>query len=45
MDDGDMIKIVPIPDDPVRALKGIARGEHPVEELMKYRRKERAHER
>jgi len=45
IDDGETIKIVPIPADPVRALKGIARGERLVQELMKYRREERAHER
>jgi len=45
IDDGDTIKIVPIPADPVRALKGIARGERLVQELMKYRREERARER
>jgi AbrB family looped-hinge helix DNA binding protein len=45
IDDGETIKIVPIPADPVRALKGIARGERLVQELMKYRREERARER
>lgn len=45
VDDGESIKIVPIPTDPVRALKGIAKGEHSVQELMKYRREERARER
>jgi AbrB family looped-hinge helix DNA binding protein len=45
LDDGDTIKVVPIPADPVRALKGIARGERLVQELMKYRREERARER
>jgi len=45
IDDGETIKIVPIPADPVRALKGIARGEQLVQELMKYRREERERER
>jgi AbrB family looped-hinge helix DNA binding protein len=45
VDDGETIKIVPIPADPVRALKDIARGERLVQELMKYRREERARER
>ncbi len=45
IDDGETIKVVPIPADPVRALKGIARGERLVQELMKYRREERARER
>lgn len=45
VDDGETIKIVPIPADPVRALKGIAKGERLVRKLMKYRREERACER
>lgn len=45
IDDGETIKIVPVPSDPVRALKGIAKGERLVQELMKYRREERARER
>ncbi len=45
IDDGETIKVVPIPADPVRALKGIARGERLVQELIKYRREERARER
>jgi AbrB family looped-hinge helix DNA binding protein len=45
IDDGETIKVIPIPADPVRALKGIARGERLVQELMKYRREERARER
>lgn len=45
IDDGESIKIVPIPADLVHALKGIAKGEHLVQELMKYRREERARER
>jgi AbrB family looped-hinge helix DNA binding protein len=45
VDDGESIKIVPIPADPIRALKGIAKGERSVQELMKYRREERARER
>jgi len=45
VDDGESIKVVPIPADPVRSLKGIAKGEHLVQELMKYRREERARER
>ena len=44
IDDGETIKIVPIPADPVRALNGIAKGERLVQELMKYRREERSRE-
>ena len=45
LDDGETIKVIPLPADPVRALKGIARGESLVQELMKYRREERSRER
>jgi len=45
IDDGETIKVVPIPADPVRALKGMAKGERLVQELMKYRREERSRER
>lgn len=45
IDDGETIKVVPIPADPIRALKGIAKGERLVQELMKYRREERKRER
>ena len=45
LDDGETIKVIPLPADPVRALKGIAKGESLVQELMKYRREERSRER
>ncbi len=45
VDEGETIKVVPIPADPVRALKGMAKGERLVQELMKYRKEERARER
>jgi len=45
IDDGESIRIVPVPADPVRALKGIAKGERLVQELLKYRREERTRER
>jgi AbrB family looped-hinge helix DNA binding protein len=45
IDDGEMLKVIILPGDPVRALKGIARGEQLVQELLKYRREERARER
>ncbi len=45
IDDGETIKIVPISGNPVRALKGIARGENLMKELMRYRREERESER
>jgi len=45
LDDGEMIKVIPVPRDTVGALKGIARGERLLEELIRYRRAERARER
>jgi AbrB family looped-hinge helix DNA binding protein len=45
IDDGETLKVIPIPNDPVRALKGIAKGERLVEDLLKFRREERSRER
>jgi len=45
IDNGESIRIVPIPAEPVRALKGIAKEERLVQELLKYRREERTRER
>ena len=45
IDDGETLKVIPIPSNPVRALKGIAKGERLVEALLKFRREERARER
>ena len=45
LDDGESIKVVPIPADPIRALKGMAKRERLGQELMKYRREERSRER
>ena len=41
LDDGIMIKIVVLPADPIRALKGIGRGEKSLEALLKARREDR----
>jgi AbrB family looped-hinge helix DNA binding protein len=45
IDDGETLKVIPIPNYPVRALKGIAKGERLVEDLLKFRREERSRER
>jgi len=45
IDDGETIKVIPVPADPIRALKGIAKGENLWEELMKVRQEERARNR
>jgi AbrB family looped-hinge helix DNA binding protein len=43
IDDGETLKIVS--GDPLRALKGIDKGESLMKELMKYRQEERERER
>jgi AbrB family looped-hinge helix DNA binding protein len=45
IDDGETLKVIPISGDPVHELKGIAKGERLVQDLMKFRREERARER
>ncbi len=44
LDDGDFIKLIPVPDDPLEALYGCAKGENLTESLLKYRQEERARE-
>jgi AbrB family looped-hinge helix DNA binding protein len=44
IDDGHIIKVIPIPTDPIRALRGCARGEKLVERLLKARQKDRERE-
>ncbi len=44
IDDGETIKVVPVSADPVKELKGIARGEGLREELLKARREDRDRE-
>lgn len=41
LDDGEGIKIVPIPSDPIRALRGSGRGENLVQKLLRFRQKDR----
>ncbi len=40
IDDGAVIKVIPIPSDPIKALRGSARGERLVERLLEARRQE-----
>jgi AbrB family looped-hinge helix DNA binding protein len=44
VDDGQMIRVIPIPSDPVDALYGCARGEGLYDRLMDERARERARE-
>jgi AbrB family looped-hinge helix DNA binding protein len=45
IDDGVQIVVVPVPADPVRALRGRGRGEQLVKRLLQLRREERERER
>ncbi len=42
IDDGQVIKVIPVPEDPIRALRGRGRGEKLMEALMQYRKEERS---
>jgi AbrB family looped-hinge helix DNA binding protein len=44
LDDGETIRVVVVPADPLRALRGSGRGERLVERLLKARREERNRE-
>lgn len=44
LEDGQTIKVIPVPADPVRALRGRGRGERLVERLLKARREDRNRE-
>ena len=41
LDDGISIRVVPIPADPISALRGIGKGEGLIEDLLAERRKDR----
>ena len=40
-DNGESIRVVPLPNDPIRALRGSGRGEHLVERLLANRLEDR----
>jgi AbrB family looped-hinge helix DNA binding protein len=44
LDDGQTIRVVPVPADPIRALRGCGRGEALVERLLAARREDRNRE-
>jgi AbrB family looped-hinge helix DNA binding protein len=44
IDDGQVIKVIPLPADPIAALRGSARGEKLVERLLEARREDRERE-
>ncbi len=41
IDDGQIIKVIPIPKDPLDELRGCARGEKLLERLLETRRQDR----
>ena len=41
MDDGETIKVIPLPRDPIRALRGCATGERLTRRLLESRQRER----
>ena len=45
LDDGQMIKVIPVPADPIEALYGRGKGEKLLAALLKYREEERDRER
>ncbi len=45
LDDGKSIRVIPVPADPIRALRGRGKGESLVEKLLQYRQEERERER
>lgn len=45
IDDGETIKVIPIPKDPIRALRGCAKGEDLGQRLLEVREAERERER
>jgi AbrB family looped-hinge helix DNA binding protein len=40
IDDGTVIKVIPVPSDPLRALRGRGRGEKLVEALLRSRQED-----
>lgn len=44
LDDGQNIKVIPVPSDPIRALRGAGRGERLVEKLLSSRQVDKQHD-
>lgn len=44
LDDGQVIKVIPVSGDPIRALRGSGRGAHLTEKLLKERGEDKERE-
>lgn len=44
IDDGQIIKVIPIPADPIKALRGSAKGKQLLKRLIESRQEDRQHE-
>lgn len=44
IEDGNAIRVIPLPKDPISAFKGAGRGRYTSDELVRDRRKERLEE-
>ena len=44
MDDGETIRVIPVPDDPIPSLRGRGRGQKTTERLLAERKKDRDRE-
>jgi len=44
-DDGETIRLVPVPSNPIRVLRGSWRGQSLLAALLNHRRQEREHDR
>lgn len=44
IEEGNAIKVVPLPKDPIKAFRGAGRGRYTSDRLLKDRRKERSEE-
>ena len=40
IDDGQAIKVIPVPADPISALRGLGKGENLIEKLLKERQED-----
>jgi AbrB family looped-hinge helix DNA binding protein len=45
LDDGQVIKVIPVSGDPIQALRGSGRGQHLIEKLLEARREDKDRER